>query len=38
MAEAYTLLYGEYMTLSGRLVLAMRAWQTNLLGIRQPTQ
>ena len=38
MAEAYTLLYGEYMTLSGRLVLAMRAWQASLLGIRSPTQ
>ena len=27
--EAYALLYGEYITLSGRLVLAMRAWQAN---------
>jgi hypothetical protein len=33
VAEAYTLLYGEYITLSGRLILAMRAWQSNLLGI-----
>ena len=32
VAEAYTLLYGEYLTLSGRLVLALRAWQTSLLG------
>ncbi|MBL0355314.1 MAG: CZB domain-containing protein [Dechloromonas sp.] len=32
VAEAYTLLYGEYITLSGRLVLAMRAWQASLLG------
>ena len=38
VADAYTLLYGEYITLSGRLVLAMRAWQENLLGIRRPTQ
>ena len=38
MVEAYTLLYGEYMTLSGRLILAMRAWQASLLGIRPPTQ
>ncbi|EXI71063.1 MAG: hypothetical protein AW07_03809 [Candidatus Accumulibacter sp. SK-11] len=29
-AEAYTLLYGEYVTLSGRLALAMRAWQARL--------
>ena len=27
--EAYALLYGEYITLSGRLALAMRAWQAN---------
>jgi hypothetical protein len=33
VAEAYTLLYGEYMTLSGRLILAMRAWQADLLRI-----
>ena len=32
VAEAYTLLYGEYITLSGRLILAMRAWQAKLLG------
>jgi hypothetical protein len=32
VAEAYTLLYGEYLTLSGRLVLALRAWQASLLG------
>ena len=32
VAEAYTLLYGEYITLSGRLILAMRAWQASLLG------
>ncbi len=32
VAEAYTLLYGEYITLSGRLVLALRAWQASLLG------
>ena len=32
VAEAYTLLYGEYITLSGRLILAMRAWQSKLLG------
>ncbi len=30
-AEAYSLLYGEYVTLSGRLALAMRAWQQYLL-------
>lgn len=36
MVEAYTLLYGEYMTLSGRLVLAMRAWQARLLGMQPP--
>jgi len=29
--EAYGLLYGEYVTLSGRLALAMRAWQARLL-------
>jgi hypothetical protein len=32
VAEAYTLLYGEYITLSGKLILAMRAWQASLLG------
>ena len=32
VAEAYTLLYGEYIALSGRLILAMRAWQASLLG------
>jgi hypothetical protein len=32
VAESYTLLYGEYITLSGRLILAMRAWQSKLLG------
>ena len=32
VAEAYTLLYGEYITLSGKLVLALRAWQASLLG------
>ncbi len=30
--EAYALLYGEYITLSGRLALAMRAWQEKLKG------
>jgi len=29
-AEAYGLLYGDYVTMSGRLALAMRAWQENL--------
>jgi len=29
--EAYALLYGKYVTLSGRLALAMRAWQARLL-------
>lgn len=38
MAEAYRLLYGEYITLSGKLVLAMRAWQERLLGIRSSAQ
>ena len=38
VADAYTLLYGEYITLSGKLVLAMRAWQESLLGIRPPAQ
>jgi hypothetical protein len=38
MVEANTLLYGEYMTVSGKLVLAMRSWQERLLGIRSPTQ
>jgi hypothetical protein len=38
MVEANTLLYGEYITLSGKLVLAMRSWQERLLGIRSPTQ
>jgi hypothetical protein len=38
MVEANTLLYGEYMTVSGKLVLAMRVWQERLLGIRSPTQ
>ena len=32
VAEAYTLLYGEYITLSGRLILARRAWQASLIG------
>jgi hypothetical protein len=32
VAEAYTLLYGEYITLSGRLILAMRSWQSKLIG------
>ncbi|SBT04073.1 conserved hypothetical protein [Candidatus Accumulibacter aalborgensis] len=30
MVEAYSLLYGEYVTMSGRLVIAMRAWQEKL--------
>ncbi len=30
-AEAYALLYGEYVTMSGRLAMAMRAWQDSLL-------
>lgn len=29
--HAYTLLYGEYLTMSGRLVIAMRVWQSALL-------
>ena len=29
--EAYALLYGEYVTMSGRLALALRAWQGRLL-------
>lgn len=29
-AEAYGLLYGDYVTMSGRLALAMRAWQESL--------
>lgn len=29
--QAYTLLYGDFLTISGRLVLALRAWQTELL-------
>lgn len=29
--EAYALLYGDYITLSGKLALAMRAWQEKLL-------
>lgn len=29
--EAYTMLYGDCVTLSGKLVIAMRAWQTDLL-------
>jgi hypothetical protein len=28
---AYVLLYGEYVTMSGKLALAMRAWQQKLL-------
>lgn len=28
--EAYTLLYGEYVTMSGRLAIALRAWQAAL--------
>ena len=30
--EAYALLYGEYVTMSGRLALALRAWQAKLTG------
>lgn len=29
--EAYDLLYGEYITVSGRLAIAMRSWQNRLL-------
>lgn len=28
--DAYDLLYGEYMTMSGQLAIAMRAWQDKL--------
>jgi len=28
--DAYALLYGEYITMSGRLAIAMRAWQDTL--------
>ena len=28
--DAYELLYGEYITMSGRLAIAMRAWQETL--------
>lgn len=28
--DAYGLLYGEYITMSGRLAIAMRAWQEKL--------
>ena len=31
-AEAYGLLYGEYVTMSGRLAIAMRSWQETLAG------
>lgn len=31
-AEAYALLYGDYVTLSGRLAMALRVWQSRLLG------
>jgi hypothetical protein len=31
IVEAYALLYDEYVTMSGRLALAMRAWQQRLL-------
>jgi hypothetical protein len=31
IVKAYTLLYGEYLTMSGRLVIAMRTWQSALL-------
>lgn len=30
--EAYGLLYGEYVTTSGRLAIALRAWQESLAG------
>lgn len=30
VVEAYTLLYGEYVTMSGRLAIALRAWQAAL--------
>jgi len=30
--DAYDLLYGEYITMSGRLAIAMRAWQDTLKG------
>jgi hypothetical protein len=30
--DAYALLYGEYITMSGRLAIAMRAWQDRLKG------
>jgi len=29
-AEAYGLLYGDYVTISGRLAIAMRAWQESV--------
>ncbi len=29
-AEAYGLLYGDYVTMSGRLAMAMRVWQARL--------
>jgi hypothetical protein len=38
MVEANTLLYGEYITLSGKLVLAMRTWQASLLGMQSAKQ
>lgn len=30
ICEAYSLLYGEHVTMSGRLVIAMRKWQEKL--------
>ena len=30
--DAYDLLYGDYITMSGRLAIAMRAWQDTLRG------
>ena len=38
MVEANTLLYGEYITLSGKLVLTMRTWQASLLGMQSAKQ
>jgi len=31
LLQAYSLLYGDFLTISGRLILALRAWQTELL-------
>lgn len=31
LLQAYSLLYGDLLTISGRMVIALRAWQTELL-------